>query len=251
MALPTPPLPPPVPAPPPPPLPVIPKLQLADLSSESELESSEEDANDARAHKRAKRAKREAIVGPAIDKGVEHEAVGLKHASLIPKEVPIIKKKNPMLQIKITAKPAQKDTAKDDSKISEPSELTDWGESSYLTPEEISRGKMPPEEILSLPMFKNYATGNPSTVLYIKNLAKDVLVDDFYFIFGSLFESSEAAKSNLNIKLMQEGRMRGQAFVTFPTVDLAHRALNLVNGYQFKGKPIIIQFGRSPSGKTN
>ncbi|KAL0929067.1 hypothetical protein M5K25_001007 [Dendrobium thyrsiflorum] len=248
MALPTPPLPPPVPAPPPPPPPFTPKPQSVDLSSsESELESSEEDADDGHAHKRAKR---ETIVGPAVDKCVEHVSVGLKPAALVPKEVPMIKKKNPVLQIKITAKPAQKDIAEDDVRVSEPTETSNAGKS-YLTPEEISRGKMPPEEILSLPMFKNYATGNPATVLYIKNLAKDVVVDDFYFIFGSLFESVEATKSNLNIKLMQEGRMRGQAFVTFPTIDLAYRALNLVNGYMFKGKPIIIQFGRSPSVKTN
>ncbi|RVW35756.1 U11/U12 small nuclear ribonucleoprotein 65 kDa protein [Vitis vinifera] len=73
----------------------------------------------------------------------------------------------------------------------------------------------------------------------------------------------------------QEGRMRGQAFVTFPSVELAHHALvcvytnetgyansifqnmsncdvlyfvvNVVNGYVFKGKPMIIQFGRNPA----
>ncbi|KAF5195150.1 U11/U12 small nuclear ribonucleoprotein [Thalictrum thalictroides] len=50
----------------------------------------------------------------------------------------------------------------------------------------------------------------------------------------------------------QEGRMRGQAFVTFPLVELAHRALNLANGYVFKGKPMIIQFGRNPvAGRAN
>ncbi|XP_020586713.1 U11/U12 small nuclear ribonucleoprotein 65 kDa protein-like [Phalaenopsis equestris] len=206
-----------------------------------------EDTGNLRARKRAKR---EAIVGPAVDKDVEHETVGLKLAALVPKEVPVIKKKNPVLQIKFNTKPINKDMDEDDGKISDPAVPTNSGKF-YLTPEEISRGKMPPEEILSLPMFKNYATGNPATVLYIKNLAKDVVVDDFYFIFGSLFESVENAKSNLNIKLMQEGRMRGQAFVTFPTIDLAHRALNLVNGYLFKGKPIIIQFGRSPSVKTS
>ena len=74
----------------------------------------------------------------------------------------------------------------------------------------------------------------------------------------------------------QEGRMRGQAFVTFPSVELAQQGLvrtifrnrsvyeplysgfvlltlpackmqNLVNGYMFKGKPMIVQFGRNPS----
>ncbi|XP_073128342.1 U11/U12 small nuclear ribonucleoprotein 65 kDa protein-like isoform X2 [Henckelia pumila] len=96
----------------------------------------------------------------------------------------------------------------------------------YATLEELNSGKLPPEEILSLPRFKNYTTGDPTPVLYVKNLAKDVVVDDFYFIFG---------------------RMRGQAFVRFPTVELAHNALNAANGYLLKGKPIVLQFGRNPA----
>ncbi|XP_073128341.1 U11/U12 small nuclear ribonucleoprotein 65 kDa protein-like isoform X1 [Henckelia pumila] len=117
----------------------------------------------------------------------------------------------------------------------------------YATLEELNSGKLPPEEILSLPRFKNYTTGDPTPVLYVKNLAKDVVVDDFYFIFGSFFGSIDKAKSNLLIKLMQEGRMRGQAFVRFPTVELAHNALNAANGYLLKGKPIVLQFGRNPA----
>ncbi|OVA03907.1 RNA recognition motif domain [Macleaya cordata] len=265
MALPTPPLPTSVPAPPPPPPPLAAKPHLADLSSdESEMESSEEGDGDdddksysgvPRASKHGrKRPRREAIVGPAVDKDVAHEAVGLKTASLVPKEIPMIKKKNTVLQIKIAPKPIQSDVKDDDNSMTEPAEPSNEGLElkQYATPEDIKSGKLPPEEILSLPMFKNYSAGNPATVLYIKNLAKDVVVDDFCFIFGSVFGSAEAAKSGLNVKLMQEGRMRGQAFVTFPSVDLAHHALNLVNGYVFKGKPMIIQFGRNPSsGKAN
>jgi len=36
------------------------------------------------------------------------------------------------------------------------------------------------------PFLQNYAAGNPAMVLYIKNLAKDVVSDDFYFIFGMM-----------------------------------------------------------------
>lgn len=49
-------------------------------------------------HKR-KRNKREDIVGPAVDKDVDHEAVGLKQATLTAKEIPMIKKNNPVLQV--------------------------------------------------------------------------------------------------------------------------------------------------------
>ncbi|GKV07531.1 hypothetical protein SLEP1_g19291 [Rubroshorea leprosula] len=262
MALPTPPLPPsapapqPPPPPPPPPAPIAAKPSVADLSSsESEMESSDEEVKEKGImESRRKRAKRESIVGPAIDKTVAHEAVGVKPATLVPKEIPLIKKKNPVLQIKIAPKMVQSEK-RDDSQhqeiLEEPvEEVSD--SKHFATPEELEKGKLPPEEILSLPMFKNYAAGNPASVLYIKNLAKDVVPDDFYFIFGSLFGSFDAAKSGLNVKLMQEGRMRGQAFVTFPSIELAHHALNLVNGYVFKGKPIIIQFGRNPGAiKTN
>ncbi|XVF30911.1 hypothetical protein REPUB_Repub16aG0099300 [Reevesia pubescens] len=257
MALPTPPLPPPVPAPqpppPPPPASTHAKSHLADASSsESEMESSDEEANKKGVPKSArKRARREVILGPAIDKSVAHEAVGVKPATLIPKEIPFIKKKNTVLQIKIAPKNIpneQKDDDDDSKQISEEPNEEDSDAKRFATADELEKGKLPPEEILSLPMFKNYTAGNPASVLYIKNLAKDVVAEDFHFIFGSLFGSTNAAKSGLNVKLMQEGRMRGQAFVTFPSVELAHRALNLVNGYVFKGKPIIIQFGFKGAG---
>lgn len=56
---------------------------------------------DAESGHRRKRRRREAIVGPAVDKGVAHEDVGLKPVSLVPKEVPVIRKKNPVLQVLI------------------------------------------------------------------------------------------------------------------------------------------------------
>ncbi|KAI3823312.1 hypothetical protein L1987_04747 [Smallanthus sonchifolius] len=251
-ALPTPPLPPSAPAPPQPspPPPVDTNSSLAHLSSgESELESSDEE----NAGSRRKRTKREAIVGPAIDKDVAHEAVGLKPAALTPKEIPLIKKKNPVLQIKITPKQTHTEKVEDDTaeEIDE-MENKKLDTKPFATTEELEHGKLPPEEILSLPMFKNYNAGNPALVLYIKNLAKDVVADDFYYVFGTFFGSIETAKSNLSVKLMQEGRMRGQAFVTFPSIEIAHRALDLVNGFVFKGKPMIIQFGRNTSvGKTS
>ncbi|KAL6902216.1 hypothetical protein ACP4OV_005092 [Aristida adscensionis] len=249
MALPTPPLPSQVPVPthpPPEPQPqpsTADELHPADLSSdESELESSDEDVD----KRKSKRAKHEAIVGPAVDKSVAHEAVGVKPAALVSNELQVIKKKNPVLQIKIAPKSTQKESAQSTTER-ELTSVNELEEKHFVTPQEIEEEKLPPEEILSLPMFKNYTPGNPSTVLYIKNLAKDVIHDDFYYVFGSIFETMDNARSGLNIKLMQEGRMRGQAFVTFPTVELAQRALNLVHGYVFKGKPIIIQFGRNPA----
>lgn len=249
MALPTPPLPAAeAPPPPPPPPQIVDSSHPTNLSSdESEMETSDEELNNG-SQTRRKRIKREAIVGPAIDKDVAHEAVGLKPATLVPKEIPIIKKKNPVLQIKIVPKKVRHEDRVESvpEEPDKPEELV--GDRPFATAEEIESQKLPPEEILSLPKFKNYAAGDPACVLYVKNLAKAVVVDDFYYIFGSLFGSLEAARSGFAVNLMQERRMRGQAFLTFPSVDLAHRALNLANGFVFKDKPMIIQFGQKRKG---
>ncbi|KAL1195362.1 U11/U12 small nuclear ribonucleoprotein 65 kDa protein [Cardamine amara subsp. amara] len=214
-------------------------------SSESEMESDEETGSSKSGRKRARH---ETLVGPGMDKGVPLETVGVKPSSLTPKEIPRIRKNKHVMQIKITPKLAQdeyKEESEKEGPADEPKE-EDTNSTPFATLEELEKGRLPPQDILSLPMFKNYTAGNPSLVLYIKNLAKDVVIDDFYYIFGSQFGNMEAAKSSLGVRLMQEGRMRGQAFLTFPSVELAHRALNLVNGFVFKGKPMIIQFGRNP-----
>jgi U11/U12 small nuclear ribonucleoprotein SNRNP65 len=49
--------------------------------------------------RKIKRAKHEAIVGPAVDKSIAHEAVGVKPAALVSNELQVIKKKNPVMQV--------------------------------------------------------------------------------------------------------------------------------------------------------
>ncbi|XP_041360406.1 RNA-binding protein 41-like isoform X2 [Gigantopelta aegis] len=94
--------------------------------------------------------------------------------------------------------------------------------------------------IRNLPRFKNFSTGDPSNVLYLKNLSSMVTEEDLVSLFGR-FQNPRS--STLIYKLMT-GRMRGQAFVTFPDTPTAESALQLINGYHFKGKPIIIQYGK-------
>ena len=123
-------------------------------------------------------------MGPAIDKDVAHEAVGLKPATLVPKEIPLIKKNHVLqvlifsfqiednhktncflavfllvisfwFQIKIT--PKQTQTEQVDDGIGEDideAENENLSTNPFATVEELERGKLPPEEILSLPMFK-------------------------------------------------------------------------------------------------
>ncbi|ETE69697.1 RNA-binding protein 41, partial [Ophiophagus hannah] len=107
--------------------------------------------------------------------------------------------------------------------------------------EEILRSRLSREEILRIPRFSSYSPGEPSKVLYMKNLSRNATVKDLLPLF-SRFQEKEAPP--LRLRLLS-GRMRGQAFLTFPTVSQAQEALELLNGFLLLGKPLILEFGRS------
>ncbi|XP_067000222.2 RNA-binding protein 41 isoform X2 [Anabrus simplex] len=105
------------------------------------------------------------------------------------------------------------------------------------------RNRLSREEIKSLARFKDYEEGTPSKVLYLKNLAGSVKEEDLVSLFG---EFEDPTKPRIVYRLMC-GKMRGQAFITFPTVDAAKAALESINGVLLKEKPIIIQYGKGAS----
>jgi len=107
---------------------------------------------------------------------------------------------------------------------------------------------MPLNEILAMPHFSNYTSGDPTDKLYIKNLPKDVTVEDFYYIYGRHFPDNKVMKRDLEIQIMAR-RMKGQAFLTFPTVAIAKQGLEETNGYFLRSKPIIVSFGKHSSHK--
>ncbi|KAG8244823.1 RNA-binding region-containing protein 3 [Homalodisca vitripennis] len=102
-----------------------------------------------------------------------------------------------------------------------------------------------------LPVFKNYQPGAPSCRLYVKNLAKQVLTRDLHFIYRRYYrpELDQVQGSMFDIRLMQEGRMKGQAFITLQSVEQAQAALKDTNGYILKDKPMVVQFARSAVAK--
>ena len=118
--------------------------------------------------------------------------------------------------------------------------------SKYLTSEELSASRIPESDWELVPVLKNYKPGIPSNKLYLKNLAKATTEADLKYIFGGFLK--EDKESSLQIRIMKEGRMKGQAFLTFLSTEEASEALRQTNGYIFKDKPIVICFGRS---KTN
>lgn len=106
--------------------------------------------------------------------------------------------------------------------------------------EEIKNNKLSTEQIRHLPRFANYHRGEPNGTLYLKNLASDVTETDLVALFDRYQTSST---DPVEYRLMK-GKMKGQAFVKFSNVEMATQALQFVNGFMWKGKPIIIQYGR-------
>lgn len=111
---------------------------------------------------------------------------------------------------------------------------------SVLSEEDIIKDRLTVQEIKQLPRFENYSYGEPSNVLYLKNLSNKVTEEDLV----SLFIRFEDEKGPKLIFRLMTGRMKGQAFITFKDLDVAKKALELANGYNLKGKPLIIQYGR-------
>jgi len=114
---------------------------------------------------------------------------------------------------------------------------------------EILQNRLSLEQIKEIPKFMNYHPGEPNKVLFIKNLHHKTTEADLVSLFIR-FQKKLGPK--IVFRLMK-GKMNGQAFVTMPDIASATAALNLVNGYVFKSKPVIIQYGKQkkdPSDKT-
>lgn len=120
-----------------------------------------------------------------------------------------------------------------------------------LMESDILSNRMSEEEILKDEKFQNYKPGDPSNTIYIKNLSNKVTEEDLELIYGFVFESDEETKQQLQIKLMKKGRMRGQAFITFPSVRQASQAMSITHGYMLYGQPMIVAFGKMKTKEEN
>ncbi|XP_045778484.1 RNA-binding protein 41-like isoform X2 [Maniola jurtina] len=101
--------------------------------------------------------------------------------------------------------------------------------------------KMSLDDIKKIDRFKDYEPGIPSKVLFLKNISPSVPQEQLSLLFNQFHLENGGP---VELRLMA-GRMRGQAFVTFLSEDLAIQALEEVNGTIMGGRPIIAQFGRN------
>lgn len=86
----------------------------------------------------------------------------------------------------------------------------------------IYRHKLSDDEIKALPRFTNHKPGEPSNILYLKNLHPKVTEEDLQAIFG---HHQSQTNKKLNYRLLT-GRMKGQAFVEFPSKRFQSISLN-------------------------
>ncbi|XP_024904654.1 RNA-binding protein 41 isoform X4 [Pteropus alecto] len=117
----------------------------------------------------------------------------------------------------------------------------------FVPEDEIQRNRLSEEEIRKIPMFSSYNPGEPNKVLYLKNLSPRVTERDLVSLFAR-FQEKKGPPIQFR---MMTGRMRGQAFITFPNKEIAWQALHLVNGYKLHGKILVIEFGKNKKQQSN
>lgn len=111
---------------------------------------------------------------------------------------------------------------------------------------EVSLEKIPLEELKnSNPIFNHFHPGRPSSVLYIKNLAKIVSPSDLEQLFCRF--SANSPDTIISVDLKTTGRLRGQAFVTFTNCEqlIINEAVQELNGVVLKGKPMYVCYSKS------
>lgn len=130
-----------------------------------------------------------------------------------------------------------------------------------LTDAQIKENRIPDDQLKAHPLFQNYEPGVITNRLYIKNIAKEVTEDDLKAIFHRYLEENCNGVGNvrsIDIRLMQTGRMKGQAFITFTgpylecddNVDdsqkyqIIARALRETNGLIVKNKVLVVTYGK-------
>ncbi|XP_066208745.1 RNA-binding region-containing protein 3 [Saccopteryx leptura] len=134
----------------------------------------------------------------------------------------------------------------------ESKEDSDEMPSECISRRDLERGRISREEMETLSVFRSYEPGDPNCRIYVKNLARHVQEKDLKYIFGRYVDfSSETQRIMFDIRLMKEGRMKGQAFIGLPDEKAAARALKEANGYVLFGKPMVVQFARSARPKQD
>ena len=144
--------------------------------------------------------------------------------------------------------PVVKETPKEESDSD--GELEEWGSGQFISAKRIRKGRISQSEMKSLNVFKKYNRGQPTTRLYVKNIHTKTTEQDLHYIFGRYINwENEEEKNMFDIRLLKEGKMKGQAFIVLGSEEKAIQAVNDTNGFELNGKPMVVQFSTSAKAK--
>jgi U11/U12 small nuclear ribonucleoprotein SNRNP65 len=128
----------------------------------------------------------------------------------------------------------------------------EWGQADFISSPDLAKGRLSDSEMQDYSVFKKYDPGEPTSRLYIKNLSKSVCEKDLHHIYGRYIHwEREEEKQMFDVRLMKEGRMKGQAFVTLPSEKSAKQALRETHAFVLHDKPLVVQFARSAKPKES
>ena len=143
--------------------------------------------------------------------------------------------------------PNIKDVAAEEEEEEDGEVMTD-----FISSRALRRGRISEREMRDVNAFKRYERGEPSSRLYIKNIAKQTSEADLRYVFGRYVNWDNVMETNaFDIRLMTEGRMKGQAFVSLSSVEKATSALRDTHGFELNGKPLVVSFARSAKAKAD
>ena len=126
----------------------------------------------------------------------------------------------------------------------------DDDDTEFISSRRLRRGRISSKEMHELSAFRRYEAGEPSSRLYIKNIAKQTTERDLRYIFGRYVDwENDMEKNMFDIRLMKEGRMKGQAFVSLASTEKAQAALKDTHGFELNDKPMVVSFARSSKPK--
>ena len=104
-----------------------------------------------------------------------------------------------------------------------------------IDPSHVNNYRLSIAEIKQISRFSSYTPGTPSNKLFVKNLHRNVTLNQLASLF---IKFQKIPGPPIKIRLLS-GKMKGQAFIGFDCVETATQALYYVTGYILLGRPVI------------
>lgn len=102
-------------------------------------------------------------------------------------------------------------SVEDYAKIEEDKETVQSSEPKFISKSDLEQNRLKLVELKELPVYRRYERGEPNSRIYLKNLHKDVTDADLKFVYGRFIDwRDEGHVNSFDIRLMKEGRMKGE-----------------------------------------